>query len=467
MKQILILASLVYCMTVVAQVKDGINSPALPAITEVGTPLGKLSEKKIGKEGGILLSADGKVELKIPAGALEKTTTVSILPITNNAPNGNGKAYRLEPSGTLFLQPVQLVFHYTKEESAEQMQMLMGITMQDHKGQWFGLKKPILDTVTKTISGNINHFSDWSVFESLQIQPASSRVKVNKTLELGVHYAGPAQNSDDVELGSLDDGLLVPLRKQKYMSIEKWTVNNITNGNSSVGTTRAVNDMDINYKAPSGVPDKNPVAIVAHLKDLDFSFNGKTFNDLRLQANVLIYDNAYEVKMFALMKGGSAASWAGDVTYKDEGSFIVSFDKGKAEVIDIVNNMETLITNCNMTVYNPGTCTGTLHIIGVKAKRVIPAQLPGNPYPMIEILFVPGRAEHIKFDLDCPPPPGVKERGKTIGKAIPQLDLLDISTPALPVALKFQARAEEQIIYEKKEGSEMHIRFSVQQIKDD
>lgn len=467
MKKIFVFIFLVCSITVAAQLKNSSGTASEPVMTEIGKLSGAKSEKMIGKEGGNIFSADGKVELKIPAGALAKNTVVSIQPIVNMAPNGKDKAYRLEPSGIKFQQPVQLSFHYTTEKGNEDAPFLKGIAMQGENHQWYYLKKTVLDTLAKTISGNIDHFSDWSTFESLQIQPASSRLKVNKTLELGVHHIGPSQGSDDLELSALDDGLLVPLHKEKYMSIEKWTVNGITNGNSSVGTTRVVSNMEVTYKAPSAVPDKNPVAIVAHLKDLDFSFNGKKFNDLRLYANVLIYDNAYEVKMFALMKGGTAASWAGEVTYKDEGSFIVSFDKGKAEVIDVVNNPETLLTNCNMTVYNPETCTGILHITGIKAKRVIPAQPPGNAYATIEILFIPGQTEHIKFDLDCPPPPGSKGRGQTKGKAIPQSYLLDVRIPALPVAIKFLAKPEEQIIYEKKEGSEMHIKFSVKQIKDD
>ena len=41
--------------------------------------------------------------------------------------------------------------------------------MQDDKGQWYGLKKFTLDTVAKTISGNINHFSTWVSFDYLYI----------------------------------------------------------------------------------------------------------------------------------------------------------------------------------------------------------------------------------------------------------------------------------------------------------
>ena len=71
------------------------------------------------KDGGTLVSRDGTVELIIPAGALSKKTNMSIQPITNLMPNGNGLAYSLEPSGIQFQKPVQLVFHYDPEESED------------------------------------------------------------------------------------------------------------------------------------------------------------------------------------------------------------------------------------------------------------------------------------------------------------------------------------------------------------
>ena len=40
--------------------------------------------------------------------------------------------------------------------------------MQDDKGQWYGLKEFTLDTVVKTITGNINHFSVWATYDKLK-----------------------------------------------------------------------------------------------------------------------------------------------------------------------------------------------------------------------------------------------------------------------------------------------------------
>jgi len=134
MKKIIAFISLFISLTASAQNDATDDTTATPAITETGKANGKISEMKMNKDGGTLVSGDGNLELIIPSGALSKKTTISIQPITNMVPNGNGQAYRLEPSGIQFQKPVQLVFHYDEEESKDSMQLLMGIAMQDDKG---------------------------------------------------------------------------------------------------------------------------------------------------------------------------------------------------------------------------------------------------------------------------------------------------------------------------------------------
>ena len=54
-------------------------------------PNGIPVSKTIGSGGGTV-SIDGAVEIEIPAGALSADTEITIQPVTNNAPNGNGNA---------------------------------------------------------------------------------------------------------------------------------------------------------------------------------------------------------------------------------------------------------------------------------------------------------------------------------------------------------------------------------------
>ena len=108
MKEIIVIIFLFVSVALSAQDIPADDTTAKPAITEAGKPTGKIVEKMMNKDGGILVSGDGNLELIIPPGALSKNTTISIQPITNLMPNGNGQAYRLEPSGIQFQQTYSL-----------------------------------------------------------------------------------------------------------------------------------------------------------------------------------------------------------------------------------------------------------------------------------------------------------------------------------------------------------------------
>ena len=67
---------------------------SIPAATsDIGTPTGTAVSKSIGPSGGSLLSADGRIELIIPSGALSANTNIVIQPVTNNCP-GVGESLR-------------------------------------------------------------------------------------------------------------------------------------------------------------------------------------------------------------------------------------------------------------------------------------------------------------------------------------------------------------------------------------
>ncbi len=75
-----------------------------------------------------------------------------------------------------------------EEEIKDSTQLLLGIAMQDESGQWFGLKEFSIDTIAKTISGNINHFSTWAAFEKLKLVTLYpiKRLKVKHNVPLAI-----------------------------------------------------------------------------------------------------------------------------------------------------------------------------------------------------------------------------------------------------------------------------------------
>ena len=448
------------------------DTTSKPAITGIGKPDGKKTEINVNKDGSSLVSDDGRVELIIPAGAVSKKTIISIQPIINLMPNGNDKAYRMEPSGIRFQKPVQLIFHYDEEEIKDSMQLLLGIAMQDDKGQWYSLNKFTLDTVAKTISGNINHFSVWATFSELELISDKKRVKVNSTaflFILGVSRSGKEAGEDE----------LSPLNQWKAPIKGVWRVNNIIKGDSKVGVlysgvrdeTTFTNIAINNYTAPAKLPDQNPVAVSVDLSGASILYKIKgrsvTFKKLRLVTNILIYDVAYEVEMISEIQDPGVGTNLGAVTYRDTGSFVVSLNGREARIIERVNN------NISSLVYSRGCCynymiikpgTGNIHIGGTPVIKVTPPSSPGKS-AMIEISFrrVPSIFPLFQVTCQCP-----GERSPTTSTNAKGIAMMAGIMPAFPQFIKFEAKEGEQTIMEHgKPGTELYAKFTVKQIKED
>ena len=459
MKKITPFLFLFLSVTAFAQNEATEDTAAKPAISAIGTPDGEKSEMKIGKEGGSLISSDGKVTLIIPPGAVSKKTNFSIQPITNLMPNGNGAAYRLEPSDIQFQNPIQLIFNYDNEVAKDSMQLLMGMAMQNDKGQWCSLKKFTLDTVAKTLSGNINHFSDWSKFDAIKINPNEKRLKVKYTLQLTISGLAPSpvQGNDDE---------LSPLIRTPKKAV--WRVNNFIKGNQTVGTltygeASYVESSNL-YTAPATVPNQNPVAVSVKLEGLTIKFNGINFNNLRLVSNILIYDNAYEVKMISSIDG-TAGSELGKVTYKDTGSFVVSVKGKDTKIIEKVNKNTTdkldYEGKCEIKQLKPGS--GNIHIIGAKSIRVIPPTIPdGNPWIEIEFIHAPSIFPLLQFR--CPP----IGKGEWTTNTNAMGNAMMVMMPAFPQRIKFEAKEGMQMIEQiGGPGQEIFYQVLVKKLKDE
>jgi hypothetical protein len=431
---------------------------ARPAITGFGKPDGEKTEMKIGREGGSFTSSDGKIRLIIPEGAISKKTVFSIQPTTNLMPNGNGKSYQMEPAGVNFEKPLHIVFYYANTQTKGSSPELLSIARQDEKGQWSSSKKTILDSIEKTVTIETEHFSTFVLYYGAYIIPESASVKVNGSLRLKI--IGVLQMGDPK---ITVNGVYVPLAV-KTESAEIWSVNGIRKGNSTVGLISASQDYTAIYQAPAQVPSQNPVAVA--VQENFYGAASATWDVYTLVSNITIYDDAYEVKMVAAMAGGSPAAWGGVVTYRDEGSFVVSLQKDKPEVINIKNQMEVMTDNCAKIILNPNSNTGILHVAGVRQIKITPASPPSQPYPIVEIWFIPHPIELTQFRFTCPPPPGVKE---TVSGAIDLSNvamIMFMGKPAIPQYIKFIAKDDEQTILQSPEGiKEIYYRIWVKKIK--
>jgi hypothetical protein len=220
------------------------------ATTPIGTPLGDPVEMLIPTTGGSMTSADGTLRLDVPAGALAVDTTLTIQPITNEAPGGVGTAYRLGPEGQMFATPVTITF------ASDDASTNLGITYQDATAQWHSLKQVAHDA--QSASAQTLHFSDWSTFMGFQLLPHDKAVKTGESVELNVVDCQSVDVGDDLaelQYECIPDPGFLDL---------KWLINGSDHPPASAGTISFGGDT-ATYTAPNQRPATNPVAVSTHI----------------------------------------------------------------------------------------------------------------------------------------------------------------------------------------------------------
>ncbi|GEM_PF-4793442 len=266
-----------------------------PAVTDVGTPSGSITEATIGAAGGTLRSSNGRLQLTVPPGALAADTRISIRPMTNHAHGGKGKAYRLLPDGQTFQKPVKLTFSYTDKDLNGTTAAALGGAFQTPEGYWHWVDKPVVNTAAKTVTISTTHFTDFSFVEGWSLRPEEAKVLVNNRIDLAVKYCypyrGPDPNKPDpVGLGMDCDGAysdLAPL-----VPVTEWAVNGVPGGDSELGTVEAAadNGFTATYTAPATKPSPATVDVTARLP-----MDGVTllFSRITILDKVNIYKGTY------------------------------------------------------------------------------------------------------------------------------------------------------------------------------
>jgi hypothetical protein len=232
-------------------------------VRPVGQSLGNRVEKTIGMQGGTITSKDGKLQVDIPAGALNTTVTISIEPITRTLVDSNeaisDTAYRLTPHGQQFLKPVKLTFKLDTETFSKLTPAAAGIAYQDSEGRWKGLGKVAVNTTEKSLSVNTTHFSDWTIYESIYITPKEDlSVEVNGTVHLWVKTV--------TSLALLESDR----QKEEWFLEEPYDLTpvswRIVNGPGN-GTILKVPTLPAaTFTAPGSVPPNNPALVEAKVE---------------------------------------------------------------------------------------------------------------------------------------------------------------------------------------------------------
>ena len=241
--------------------KDKDAIPPIPhnenTSTGTGTPVGIAITKTIDAAGGEIASADGTIKIIIPAGALNAAREISIQPITNKLPAGIGNAFRLTPHGEQFAKPVTVAFTYKQEDLDATAPEFLDIAYQDAQGDWQAITNRSLDKISHEIKVTTTHFSDWTYFKSLKLEPAAATVETGAVLELKLTTTFPYLDPDDAPAGSNTVPVYTSPRELRSDEIKGWTYSG--EGSLDPDASKAI------YAAPDHVPSTNPEAIAVNI----------------------------------------------------------------------------------------------------------------------------------------------------------------------------------------------------------
>ena len=345
-KTLVALTVLVIAFHACDEMVPGINEPeeGTPEPTMVGFPNGLPVSKTIGSGGGTV-SIEGAVEIEVPPGALSADTEITIQPLTNNAPNGTGNAYRFGPDEIKFSKPVKLTFPYTPIVDGP---VNTGIAFQDDDGIWYSNGNFSWDKGQNTVSTETTHFSDWTTFDELTIKCPSCKV------EFGVYQLKVNESADlkfvAIENNVLADDERAPLitggDHNDYSEIaEEWLANGIKAETMTTYGLIKPTDAGCTYTAPAKAPTKakNPVSLSVKLNLLyKDPQTGVTFNNLKLTTAVkIIGDFKYELEINYF-----STTFTGGLVGK---AFIV---KDYATVQVVTKDDRSII--CSDTINSPG-----------------------------------------------------------------------------------------------------------------
>jgi hypothetical protein len=251
------LAGVGLCLTLLAlscqkPAVEPTESEAPDSVTDVGEPLGVPLGKTIGPEGGTLATPDGRVSLRVPAGAVTTPTAFSIQPIENHAPNGLGTAYRFEPDGAQFKQPLALTFSYAAEVPTGGQGEDLRVGYQKPDGAWYGVPGVQVDAARRQVTVPMTHFSDWALLETFSLGGSGDPddlLPFGKSTTLYVN-----------EVVALDNGQEEALRLRTFGKerIGNWS---LVGG----GMLQPGGDGRATYTAPRGPGGPNPVTVSVEL----------------------------------------------------------------------------------------------------------------------------------------------------------------------------------------------------------
>ncbi|HVX48516.1 MAG TPA: hypothetical protein VHB48_00105 [Chitinophagaceae bacterium] len=233
---------------------DGGGQPAgdtsyVPAPTPVGTPAGNAEQVTISPAGGTFTTADNRLLLDFPAGAVTASTTFTIQPVKNNCPGGVGLSYLVTPHNVVLHHPVTLTLSYGDSDVINSIPLALTVASQDTGGYWHPGAHTVKDTLHKKVTVQTDHFSSWSLFHAFEMTPAATVVPPGGSVNLYV------TKYTDVTGDSLLPVAIDIVNKEA--AVKAWQL-------AGAGQLMQHPGYAV-YTAPGAVPAVNPVTVSAAL----------------------------------------------------------------------------------------------------------------------------------------------------------------------------------------------------------
>jgi hypothetical protein len=152
--------------------RDGADGTASDAPPASDGPMGSDTASSpgtmtVGPGGGTIVSADGRLTLVVPPGALTRLVVFSIQPTTDVPAGALGPAYAVGPPGTTFAVPAQVIFKPAAADFAGVDLATVQVAQHPVGGGWINLADLVSDTGAGTVRGNTSGVSSFGLIAGL------------------------------------------------------------------------------------------------------------------------------------------------------------------------------------------------------------------------------------------------------------------------------------------------------------
>ncbi|MDF2192375.1 hypothetical protein [Paraflavitalea sp. CAU 1676] len=158
--------------------------PSKPLVTALKPPIGPAVTATIGAQGGQLATADGKLKIIVPAGAVSTNQTFSIQPVeatVNNSIKATN-SYKLLPEGATFSKPVTVVMQYDPTDITTGAEHLLRVATQDATGVWKTIPAA-LNKTNHTLTVETTHFSCFEFYDLFKLFSNKDTVLVGEKVK--------------------------------------------------------------------------------------------------------------------------------------------------------------------------------------------------------------------------------------------------------------------------------------------